>query len=172
MGRVLSLFSGSLASRVATRLVERHLGMKCLSLIHFRSPFAWEIEDLRLLVRSEWPGVPFRTQSLKRDYRRLVTSGTGFCQADNCRICRTQLLSRAARYMDRIGADFIVTGEIVGRHGLSLEDFRQMDEDLGISGRVIRPLCVDVESLLSGAAEDWIGEANGVRDPDTCVERA
>jgi len=171
VGSVLSLFSGSLASRVAARLIERHPDLECLSLVHFRSPFSWEIDDLRLLVRDEWPGIPFRTQSLKRDYRRLVVPNGSFRLAENCYVCRSQMLGRAARFMERTGADFIVTGEMVGQHGVSADDLRRMEQELGIEGRVIRPLCLDAEMLLTGDLREWLRAFDTVTDPDSCRER-
>jgi hypothetical protein len=131
--------------------------MECLSLLHFRTPFAWEIEDLRLLVKEEWPGIPFRTQSLKRDYRKLVSSGDGigFSLADNCYACRSYLLARAARYMERIGADYLVTGEVPGKYGLTMDDFRRMETTAGLEHRVIRPLCIDEKRLTTGDLASW-----------------
>lgn len=146
MVKVLSLFSGSLASRVATRLVAQHPLVEAVYLLHFRSPFAKEKEDLRQLVRDEWPGVSYRTQSLKREYHRLVsiTPGEPFSVARSCANCRRLLLHRATRYMERVNADFLVTGDIVGRHGVRGDDLLHIAENLGIRGRVLRPLCSEV----------------------------
>lgn len=142
MAKVLVLFSGSLASRVAGSLVQRHPEVDSVQLLHFRSPFSAETEEFRDIVRQEWPGTTVRTQSLKREYRRFVGPEAGtFSLRSACMQCRSLLLSRSARYMERIGAEYLVTGERLGRHGLDSADLERLAERQGVSGRVLRPLC-------------------------------
>lgn len=164
MVKVLSLFSGSLASRVATRLVERHPSVEEVYLLHFRSPFAREFAEMREFVREEWPGVSFRTQSLKREYRLLIgLSGDSFSLTRSCINCRTVLLARAVRYMERVGADLIVTGEIAGEHGLWGATLARIAKSVELEGRILRPLCspglkLDVDDLL-----EWADPIGGAR---------
>ncbi len=142
MAKVLVLFSGSLASRVAAALALRHPDVDSLQLLHFRSPFVSESEDLRDLVRGEWSGTVLRTQSLKREYRRFIDpAGEEFSLQEACMQCRSLLLSRTARYMDRTGADYVVTGERLGRHGLGWEEMDWLAQRHGLVGRILRPLC-------------------------------
>ena len=158
MVRALSLFSGSLTSRVATRLVERAPGVEEVFLLHFRSPFFDEYEAIRELVKSEWLGVSFRTQSLKKDYRRLANIPPGGCFSlkRSCLSCRTLMLSRAIRYMERIEADFIVTGELVGHNELTEKEMERITEDLGIGGVVLRPLSARLLPPTRPEIEGWI----------------
>ena len=144
MAKVLSLFSGSLASRVATRIVEQHPDVDCVYLLHFRSPFSREFEDLRQLVKAEWPNAIFRTQSIKKEYRRLVevTDEGEFSLSLSCFNCRSLLFAKAARYMERIGADYLVSGEVPGASHLTAKQRRSITEDLGIADRILRPLCI------------------------------
>ena len=157
MVKALCLFSGSLASQVVTRMVERSPNVDEVLLLHFRSPFFEEYESIRELVKSEWPGVSFRTQSLKKDYRRLANIPPGRCFAlkRSCLSCRTLMLSRAVRYMQRIQADFIVTGEIVGHNGLGENEMSRITEDLGISGLVLRPLSAQLLPPSVPELEGW-----------------
>ena len=142
MVTALALFSGSLASRVAARLVQFSPAVDKIFLLHFRSPFFEEVDGLRDLVKEEWAGTVYRTQSLKNDYRRLanIIPGQHFSLPRSCLSCRTLMLSRAIRFAQRLKADFIVTGEVIGRHGLSESEMERITEDLGISGFVLRPL--------------------------------
>jgi len=140
--KVLVLFSGSLASRVAASLVLRHADVDSVQLLHFRSPFAAESEEFRDLIREEWPGAVVRTQSLKREYRRFVgAEGESFSLRRACTQCRSLLVSRSARYMERVGASYLVTGERLGRHGLRVEDLEALAMRHGMQGRILRPLC-------------------------------
>jgi len=169
--KVLSLFSGSLASRVAARLVERHPAADEIYLLHFRSPFAREFDDIRQLVRDEWPGVSFRTQSLKREYRHLIgLSGETFSLTKSCINCRQLLFARALRYMDRVGAEFIVTGEIAGRHGLWGAALARIGESVGLKGRILRPLCSPDLSVEAGRLEEWTDPRGGVPFSDETVK--
>ncbi len=142
MARVLVLFSGSLASRIAGALAQRHPEVESVQLLHFRSPFAAETDEFRSVVREEWPGTILRTQSLKREYRRLMGPEAGpFSLRSACTQCRSLLISRSARYMERIGAQYLVTGERLGRHGLDRPDLDRLAERHGVEGKVLRPLC-------------------------------
>ena len=157
MARVLSLFSGSLASRVATRLVERHPDVEDVCLLHFRSPLARDSDELRGLVKQEWPGVSLRTQSLKREYRRMIDFGRdGAFRLDrSCVHCRGILLSRAVRYMERTASQYVVTGDVLGRHGVGGQAINEMTASLDLEGRILRPLCADDPTALPDTLEAW-----------------
>ncbi len=130
-------------------------------LLHFRSPFAMEIDELRTLVREEWAHTVFRTQSLKREYRRFVDpSRPVFSLRSSCYNCRLLLLARASRYSERVGADFIVTGERIGRYGLEEEDLGELTARLGLENRVLRPLCFGPDGY--GDLATWGRIGNGV----------
>jgi tRNA-uridine 2-sulfurtransferase len=153
LAKVVVLFSGSLASRVAAALVQRHPEVRHVQLLHFRSPFAAESEALRDLVRGEWAGTALRTQSLKREYRRFVESdGSGFSLRNTCLQCRALLLGRSARYLERVGADYLVTGERLGRYTLGASEMSWLAERYGIAGRVLRPLCHRTRSVGASLA--------------------
>jgi hypothetical protein len=163
--KVLSLFSGSLASRVATRLVESHPDIGSVHLLHFRSPFSREVEELRQLVKAEWPKVTFRTQSIKKDYQSLINlTDTGqFSLSGSCRRCQSLLLARAARYMERVEADYLVTGFIPGRHGLSAEDFSEIVRAEGLEGRVLSPHLEKRPLMVPRQLSKW---AEGISDAE------
>jgi len=154
----LALFSGSLASRVAARLVQFSPAVDKIFLLHFRSPFFEEVDGLRDLVKEEWAGTVYRTQSLKNDYRRLanIIPGQHFSLSRSCLSCRTLMLSRAIRFAQRLKADFIVTGEVIGRHGLSESEMERITEDLGISGFVLRPLSARLLPETIPELKGWV----------------
>ncbi len=169
MAKVLVLFSGSLASRIAGTLARRHPDVTSVQLLHFRSPFASEGEELRDLVRDDWAGTMLRTQSLKREYRRFIESNEdGFSLRAACMQCRALLMARSARYMERVGADFIMTGERLGRHGLGCEELEWLTETLGVEGRVLRPLCH--RAPLEGTSLTEWGRLSGSRSLRTAKD--
>jgi len=170
--RVLSLFSGSLASRIATRLVECHPEVEGVCLLHLRSPFACLLEELRDLVKSEWPHATYRTQSLKREYRKLVgmTAGQPFRLERSCANCREILYSRAIHYMERIGAQYIVSGEIPWTDcDLALAD----DLANALGDRLLRPFYNGVPPRATKHLSAWCRQRPRalVADPEAVQAR-
>jgi len=166
--RVLSLFSGSLASRVATKLVECHPQVSSVQLLYFRSPFSRECEELRQIVKSEWPSATYRTQSIKKDYQDLIslTDKGEFSLAQSCRSCQSLLLSKTARYMDRIDAEFVVTGCIPERHGLTTQTASDVAARSGLEGRILNPLLAEDPLSLPDELGSWAYEGMQTRDVD------
>jgi len=167
--KVLSLFSGSLASRVATRLVEMHPQVSSVQLLHFWSPFSRECEELRQLVKSEWPRATFRTQSVKKDYQDLIalTNDGEFSLSGSCQSCQSLLFSKAARYMERIGADYLVTGGSTVKHQLGMPDSSMTAAMEDLDGRVLNPLLMDRPLRIPKDPSSWADETRQTRDPDT-----
>lgn len=172
MVKVLSLFSGSLASRVATKLVEQHTQVTSVQLLYFRSPFSHECEDLRQLVKSEWSNCTYRTQSIKKDYQDLVplTEEGAFSLARSCRSCQSLLLSKTARYMDRIGADYVVTGCIPGKHGLPAQSASDIAARAGLEGRILNPLLAEDPRHIPMDLGAWARQETTTRSEEEISE--
>jgi len=158
--KVLSLFSGSLASRVATKLVERHPQVSSVQLLYFRSPFSRECENIRQLVKSEWPRTTFRTQSIKKDYQDLIalTDEGKFSLSGSCRNCQSLLLSKTVRYMERVEAEYVVTGCLPGSHGLTIQDVSSIAAKEGLEGRILNPLLSKYPLRLPDDLSSWADE--------------
>ncbi|MEO5357010.1 MAG: hypothetical protein H7844_06910 [Nitrospirae bacterium YQR-1] len=60
-----------------------------------------------------------------------------------CIDCRILMLKEALKLMHSTGADFLVTGEVLGQRPMSQrrECFPLIDRDAGVAGLVLRPLC-------------------------------
>lgn len=60
-----------------------------------------------------------------------------------CIDCRILMLREAKELMEIIGADFIVTGEVLGQRPMSQrrDTFPVIDREAGLKGLVLRPLC-------------------------------
>ncbi len=137
MPKALVLYSGSLASKVALRLAQRVPGLE-LRVIYFRSPFFSDPEDHGRRMCPPGEGVALSTKTLKREYLRIALGGNGL--PFPCGACRWVLLSRAARLLRRARLDFVVTGEVLGKGGLGSEELARLDREVGLTGRVVRPL--------------------------------
>lgn len=151
------LFSGSLASALAVRLAQR-AGLRDLHLVFFHSPFFRDEERVARVARAL--GFPLRTITVKREFLRLPGRGRG---PFPCGACRGLLLEKAARLLRRRGFDLVVTGEVVGRGGLSPEALEGLDASVGLAGRVLRPLSA---KLLSPT----LAEVEGAVDREALLD--
>jgi len=132
--RAVVLYSGSLASIVAAKLAKR-AGCEDLSFVFFRSPFFRGEEAVYQAAKKL--GFPLRFVTVKRAFLRLSQENGGHFP---CGVCRRILLARAARLFRGRKFDLLITGEVVGQGGLGVEELLALDEELGLRGRVLRPL--------------------------------
>ncbi|MCD6128854.1 hypothetical protein J7J35_04000 [Candidatus Bipolaricaulota bacterium] len=137
MTRALVLYSGSLASRIALKLAKEVRGLE-LKVIYFRSPFFHECEGLEQTFRELARCISFRTKTLKREFLHIALGSGGL--PFPCGACRRVLLSRAARMARRLHAEYIITGEVVGKGGMDEDKLARLDAELGLVGHVIRPV--------------------------------
>jgi len=76
-----------------------------------------------------------------------------------CMDCRILMLKEAAELMRMTGADFIVTGEVMGQRPMSQrrDTFPVIDREAGLKGKVLRPLSAKLmpptEAELSGLVD-------------------
>jgi len=140
-----------------------------VQLLHFRSPFSRECDALRQFVKDEWPHATFRTQSVKKDYQDLIalTDDGEFSLSGSCRSCQSLLFSKATRYMERIEADYLVTGGVSGKHGLTPQDLSAITAMEGLDGRVLNPLLMDRPLRIPKDLNAWADEKRQTRNPDS-----
>ncbi len=158
MVQAVSLFSGSLASIVATQIVRQMPQVEEVHLLHFRSPFFRDYDRSRELGKELFTG-PFRSQSVKRDFvelTNLIPHGGKYDRRSGCIGCRRLLLQKALRYMDKVGADFLVTGERVGARGVTADDMQRIAEEAGVGDRVLRPLSARLLPPTLPEREGWV----------------
>ena len=180
MARAVSLFSGSLASIVATKLILQQPNVTEVRILHLRSPLFREYEAIpspnsetgfshrtvKDIVR-EFCDAPFRSQNVKKDFRELAeivhqpspNGANGSFLKHTCLNCRQLLLKKALRYMKKIGADFIVTGEVVGERGLGAADIEKLTAAVGAQGLVLRPLSAKLLPETIAERKGWVDRA-------------
>lgn len=118
---------------MAVRLAQR-AGVTQLRLVYFRSPFFLDEEEVGSQARRWLGAIRLQSVTLRRGG---ISLGGGRAP---CSVCRRALLERVHRLARRVRADLVVTGDVVGRGGLGVEDLVELDRDVGLSGRVLRPL--------------------------------
>lgn len=129
------LYSASVASKVSLALAQRVPGLE-LRVVYFRSPFFLDPEETAV---SSPPGrVRLSTKNLKKEFLGIFSRDGGL--PFPCGACRRVILSRAARLLRRAKLDFVITGDLLGKGGLWEGELERLDREVGLAGRVVRPL--------------------------------
>jgi tRNA-specific 2-thiouridylase len=144
-GKAVALLSGGLDSRLAVKLMLDQ-GIE-VTAINFVTPFCTcTAQGCQSEARSaaEEFGIPLKVVNnsealLERVKRPKFGYGRGM---NPCLDCRVVSFERAAAYMEEIGADFLVTGEVLGQRPMSQrrDAMTIIERESGLQGRILRPL--------------------------------
>ena len=89
-------------------------------------------------------GVRLTVVSQEDDYLELIKNPRfGYGKGANpCVDCRIYMFERAQKFMEQIGADFIVSGEVVGQRPMSQKrrDLDVISHQSGLEDLLLRPL--------------------------------
>lgn len=140
MTKAVALFSGGLDSQLAVRLIQDQ-GIEVIG-VYFISPF---------FGKSPWlepaqAGLKIKVHLINfgADYINMLKNPLyGYGKNLNpCIDCHGMMLSRAGAYMEQVGADFLITGEVLGQRPKSqrLDALRIVEKLSGYPGLVLRPL--------------------------------
>ncbi len=145
--RVVSLFSGGLDSSLAILLmlrqnVEVHAVM-------FLTHFGCSIADRSSCSHNPYPvaekfGFDVKVCHLGEKFVEMVRNPKfGYGKNLNpCIDCRILMLNEAKYVMERIGAEAIITGEVLGQRPMSQlrNSLNLVERETGLRGRLLRPL--------------------------------
>ncbi len=171
--KAVALLSGGLDSMLAVRLILDQgipvTGLRFLT--HFGcDPVSSGScgHDVEPLVR-RWgaQGFTVRMAHLGQDYIEMVRNpkhGRGK-NMNPCVDCRIMMLEWAGDFLQREGAGFLVTGEVLNQRAMSQtrERFRQIDRATGLEGRILRP-------LSAKRLEPALAEREGVVDRERLLD--
>ncbi|MCK4846536.1 MAG: hypothetical protein KAS88_02605 [Deltaproteobacteria bacterium] len=89
-------------------------------------------------------GVPLKVMLKGAEYIEIVRKPKhGYGKGINpCLDCRIYMFTLAKKYMEEIGASFIITGEVLGQRPMSQrsDTFPLIDTESGLEGLILRPL--------------------------------
>jgi hypothetical protein len=158
----LALFSGGLDSILACRVVAAQ-GIRVLA-VKFVTPFF----DYDLLASPDAYreevfnkyGVEVFLEDLSHNYLDLLHNPQhGFGKNFNpCIDCKILMLTRAREMMARLGASFLVTGEVLGQRPMSQrrDTLRVIERDSGSDRLLLRPLSARLLPETEAEAQGWI----------------
>ncbi|PIP20406.1 MAG: tRNA 4-thiouridine(8) synthase ThiI [Candidatus Omnitrophica bacterium CG23_combo_of_CG06-09_8_20_14_all_40_11] len=163
--KAITLISGGLDSTLATRLIQ-DLGIELIAL-NTVSPFC-------LCNRRSSRGCLYGANSVAKALALKLISidvsqefigivkkpkhGYG-SNMNPCIDCRILLFKKAKEAMEKEGALFVITGEVLGQRPMSqkLNTMRLIEKESGLSGLVLRPLSAKVLEQTIPEKQGWIG---------------
>ncbi len=144
--KVVALLSGGLDSQLAIRMMQEQ-GFE-VSAVAIKTPFCdfdcgrgcgFEIRE-----RADDLNVNLKTVYLGDEYIEMLKHpkygiGSGF---NPCIDCRAMMFNAAKKHMDEIGAEFIISGEVLGQRPMSQHGpaLRTIEKASGLVGKIVRPL--------------------------------
>jgi tRNA U34 2-thiouridine synthase MnmA/TrmU len=159
--KVVALLSGGLDSQLAVKMMQKQ-GFE-VSAVAIKTPFCdfdcgrgcgFEIRE-----RADTLGVNLKTVYLGDEYIEMLKNPKhGFGSGMNpCIDCRAMMFKAAKKHMDEIGADFIISGEVLGQRPMSQHGpaLKTIEKESDLEGYIVRP-------LSGGLLPKTIPEENGL----------
>ena len=144
--KVVALLSGGLDSQLAVRMMQKK-GFE-VSAVAIKTPFCdfdcgrgcgFEIRE-----RADQLDVDLKTVYLGDEYIEMLKHpkygrGAGF---NPCVDCRSMMFDAAKKEMERIGADFVISGEVLGQRPMSQHRraLKNIEAESDMEGVIVRPL--------------------------------
>jgi len=146
--KAVALYSGGLDSTLAILTVLRQ-GIE-VKAVTFLNHFGCDISDKSSCSKDPFSaaekfGFEVKLCHLSDKFIQIVKNPK-FGHGKNmnpCMDCRILMLREAREFMDMIGAEFLITGEVLGQRPMSQrrDAMDIIDRETGFKGRVLRPLC-------------------------------
>ncbi|BDU51622.1 7-cyano-7-deazaguanine synthase [Haliovirga abyssi] len=162
--KALALFSGGLDSTLAVKLVTNQ-GIEVIAL-NFVSHF-FGGKNPKADAMAKQLGVQLEYIDFKDIHKEIVKNPpSGYGKNMNpCIDCHALMLKTASELLDKYGANFIITGEVLGQRPMSQNRsaLNRVENLSGMAGYVVRPLCAK-------AIDETIPEKNGWIDRNKLMD--
>ncbi|MCM8815750.1 MAG: 7-cyano-7-deazaguanine synthase [Candidatus Omnitrophica bacterium] len=151
--KAVSLLSGGLDSTLATKIVlEQKIEVIA---VNYLTPFCRcnRLKGCKSVAKKmvDQFGIKIKMQYLGEEFLQILKNPKyGYGKNLNpCIDCRILMLKRAKKFMEEVGADFIVTGEVLGQRPKSqyLKALKLIEKEAGVEGLVLRPLSAKILPL-------------------------
>jgi len=161
--KAIALLSGGLDSTLAVKMM-LDMGI-AVEALNFTSPFCTctgknsgcKSEAVRVAQEFD---IPIKVVHKGLDYLEIVRNPKhGYGKGVNpCVDCRIYLLRKAREYMLECGADFVITGEVLGQRPMSQrrDTLRVIERESGLEGLLLRPLSAQHFEPTIPEREGWV----------------
>lgn len=161
--KAITLISGGLDSLLAAKLIkEQGVGIIPLNFkipFHHLKPDRHQENGLETLVKDAL-GEKLKVADINKEFLRLLLSPEhGFgAHMNPCIDCKILMLMKSKELMAELGAQFIVTGEVLGQRPMSQHKkaLKSIEQKSGLEGFLLRPLCA--KNLIPTIPEErgWV----------------
>ena len=144
--KIVALLSGGLDSRLAIKMMQKQRFE--VEAVAIKTPFCdfdcgrgcgFEIRET-----ADNLGVNLKTVYLGDEYIEMLKHPKyGFGSGMNpCIDCRAMMFEAGKKHMEEIGAEFIISGEVLGQRPMSQHGpaLRTIEKESGLEGKIVRPL--------------------------------
>lgn len=149
--KAIALYSGGLDSTLAVLLIQKQ--NIDVTAVTFLTNFGCDAGDTSSCSRNPAPaaaqfGFTLKLCHLGEKFTDIVKNPR-FGHGKNmnpCIDCRILMLREAGELMKLIGADFVITGEVLGQRPMSQrrDTLHIIDRESGLKGRIVRPLSAKI----------------------------
>lgn len=172
MVKALGMISGGLDSTLAAKIM-LNMGIEVEG-VHFYTGFCItehtrsfkdpeEAEKMRphdaLRVAGDM-GIRLHMVDISKDYLPVVTHpkyGYG-ANMNPCLDCRSFMLGRAKQWMEKVKAQFVFTGEVLGQRPMSQyrKAMKIIEQESGLEGLLLRPLSAQLLEPTTPEKQGWV----------------
>lgn len=160
--KAIALLSGGLDSTLAAKVIMEQ-GVE-LEALNFLTVFCTCTNRGETCLASQKAvenlGIPLKVFNVSEEYLPVVKypkHGYG-SNMNPCIDCRIFMLKKSKAYLEKVGASFIVTGEVLGQRPMSQrrEAMRLIEKEAGLEGLILRPLSAKVLPITIPEKEGWV----------------
>jgi tRNA-specific 2-thiouridylase len=156
--KAIALISGGLDSVLAAKIISEQ-GIDVIG-VSFLTPFNGNNFEQSIKSLSKELGIDIKLVNISKDFLEMLASPRyGYGKNLNpCIDCRILELKKAYQLMKELGADFIITGEVLGQRPMSQNknSMELIEKKSGVGGLLVRPLCGKLFAPTTAEKEGWI----------------
>lgn len=159
--KAVALISGGLDSALSAKIVmEQSVDVYGFTVVHTFSESTKQAMPSYAERSADELGITLYSHKASQDFLDIVKHPKyGYGKNVNpCLDCRIYILIKAAQHMKKIGACFLITGEVLGERPMSQrrDAMNIIDRDSGLKGLLLRPLSAKLLSPTIPEIKGWI----------------